>query len=48
MHRRPIVADEHVPPLAPAALMAAIRLLVGTHLAQPFKPVPQARRKYPC
>ena len=24
MHRRPIVTDEHVAPLAPAALMAAI------------------------
>ena len=35
MHGRSIVADQHIPPLAPAALMAAIRLLVRAHLANP-------------
>ena len=46
MHRRPIVGNEHVPPAPPAALMAAIRLLVRTYLAYSFKSIPQTRRKY--
>lgn len=48
MHCRPIVADEHVPPFAPIALMAPVRLFVGTHLTHPFECVPQTRGKYPC
>ena len=48
MHGRSIVADQHIPPLAPAALMAAIRLLVRAHLANPFECVPQTRWEYPC
>jgi hypothetical protein len=46
MNRRSIVADEHVPPLAPAALMAAIRLLLRTHLAHSLERISQTRREY--
>ncbi len=47
MDGRSIVADEHVAPLAPAALMAAIGLLLCAHLAYPLEGVTQTRRKYP-
>lgn len=42
MHIRPIFSDDDVLPLAPPALMAAIRLLVRPHLPNAFYPIVQA------
>jgi hypothetical protein len=48
MHFRPILVDEHFAPFAPAALMAAVRLLVRPRLAHALEYAAQTRREYPC
>jgi hypothetical protein len=47
MHIGSIFSDDDLVPLAPPALMAAIRLLVRPHLPNAFYPVPQARGENP-
>ena len=48
MHFRSVLGNEYIAPLAPAALVAAVRLLLGPHLTETFQRTTETRREYPC